>query len=48
MENGESLLVARPGLRIWIADKFGKVRHDQCVEYDYYCLQIVGPEYYGF
>ena len=26
VENGEFLLVARPGLRIWIADKFGKVK----------------------
>ena len=25
VENGEFLLVARPGLRMWIADKFGKV-----------------------
>ncbi len=39
MEKGESLIVVRPGLRIWIADKFGKVRSVELLVHSDCCLQ---------
>lgn len=40
------MLLARPGLRIWIADEFGKVCHD--ISCSLMIVDLLGPQYHGF